>query len=638
MEILATAMVRATLHGAVAIAAVWAICRLFPRIPASLRCGLWWLACLKLLVALVWVEPIPLAVLPAAEVAASQESRDVKDIKDSRDQETQMSLKSLGSFRSFDSPPAVSWPLALAGLWGAGLLFQLGLTARQLAAARRIARGAEPVSEPWIAALFAGLRERLGVRRAQLLASVEVETPQVSGAWQPRVLLPRREIGRLSPQELSLTLAHELLHVRRGDLWLGWVPALAQRLFFFNPLAALAVREYALAREAACDAAVLRALDPAPEAYGRLLLRLGVTSRVPRLAAAGAAPTFQTLKRRLEMLQQSAGKKRVHRGWWGLLALLALVVLIPIQIVAQAAPPEPPAAPAAPEAPEAPDAVEPGEPAPPAEPGEPAPPAKQGSPVPPVKPVLPVKPGEPVPSILPTPPAPPVPATLPVARIAHVGAPPPVPPAPPAAPPAPPVPPVKGSRMSFGDDGEHWVLLHGEKSVTMSGDTSDVRQARKHYSGKPLLWFERDGKSYVVHDQGTVARAQALFEPQTKLGDQQSALGDRQSALGDQQSALGDRQSELGDRLSELGDRLSDLAESRSGEAERQKIKGQMEELSRKMEELGRQQEELGRKQEALGRQQEELGRQQEKLGAEAERQLRSLLDQVVSSGLAKEV
>jgi hypothetical protein len=86
MEILLAAIGRASLHGAVAIAAVWVVCRLFPRLPAALRCGLWWLACLKLLVALVWVEPIPLAVLPAAGLsAAGQEIKDSKDFKDSKD-------------------------------------------------------------------------------------------------------------------------------------------------------------------------------------------------------------------------------------------------------------------------------------------------------------------------------------------------------------------------------------------------------------------------------------------------------------------------------------------------------------------------------------------------------------------------
>src|SRR5262245_8565649 len=109
MEILANALMRASLHGAVAIAAVWMVCRLFPRLPAALRCGLWWLACLKLLVALVWAEPIPLAVLPAAEVVASREGKDVKDIKDvrdvkdSKDMEAPVSAVSLKSFRSFTS-------------------------------------------------------------------------------------------------------------------------------------------------------------------------------------------------------------------------------------------------------------------------------------------------------------------------------------------------------------------------------------------------------------------------------------------------------------------------------------------------------------------------------------------------------
>ena len=35
------------------VALVWLACRLFPRLPAAVRCGLWWAACLKLLVGLV---------------------------------------------------------------------------------------------------------------------------------------------------------------------------------------------------------------------------------------------------------------------------------------------------------------------------------------------------------------------------------------------------------------------------------------------------------------------------------------------------------------------------------------------------------------------------------------------------------
>ncbi|HYU34003.1 MAG TPA: M56 family metallopeptidase [Thermoanaerobaculia bacterium] len=607
MEILATAirwaapvlaaLGRASLSGAVAVTVVWLVCRLFPRLPAGLRCGLWWLACLKLLVALVWAGPVALPVLPAT----AQEVRDLKDIKDRQYQVVPGAAVSVGSFKSFRSlaisSPVSPWPLALAGLWGAGLLLQLGLTARQLALARLIVRSAEPVGEPWISALFAALRERLGIRRAMLLASAEVETPQVSGAWRPRVLLPRRAIGRLSAEELSLTLGHELLHVRRGDLWLGWIPALAERLFFFHPLVALAAREYAVAREAACDAAVLRLLDPAPEDYGRLLLRLGIAPRVSRMAAAGAAPTFKTLKRRLEMLQQSAdNKKRIHPGWWGLLALLALAVLIPIRIVVAQTSPEPPGTPVA---------------------VPPAPPAVAAIPAP----------GEP--------------AGLPAVHGTHRGVP-PTPPAPPV-PPTPPVPPVPPARdkgwMSFGEDGEPWVLVQDEKAVTMSGNTLDVHRAREHYSGKPILWFRRDGKSYLIRDEATVARAQALFEPQRKLGEQQGVLGDQQGKLGDQQGRLGGEMGRYGARIGALASQQAGRALSgRDREDHDENLDSQMKELSDKMEALGRQMEALGKQQEELGRQQEALGRQQEQLAHEGERQLKSLLDQALASGLAKQV
>jgi bla regulator protein BlaR1 len=656
-QLILEALGRASLQGAAAIGVVWLVCRLFPRLPASLRCGLWWLASLKLLIALVWIEPIPLPLLPAPEPAP------VAAVAFSSPSPGGSGVRVGEGERGGEGPQVAEasvlqtfpWAATLAVLWTAGLLLQLGLTLRQLVEARRIVRGAEPVEESWITALFAELRERLGVRRADLLASPEVETPQVTGTWRPRVLLPRREIGRLSEQELALTLGHELLHVRRGDLWLGWVPALAQRLFFFHPLAALAAREYAVAREAACDAAVLRVLDPAPETYGRLLLRLGVTPRVP-LAAAGAAPTFQTLKRRLEMLQQASEKKRIHPGWWGLVALLAVMALIPFRMVAQestevaeaveAAKPGEPAAPAQPAEPGRPaQAAEPGRPAQLAEQGRPAHPAEPGRPAHPAHAAHPAPHAHPVPHAMPIPPAPPAahPATHPLPRpVAVVAAAHPAPPPPPPAPPTPPAPPREksGYRYSYSDhgDGESYILLYDGGSVTMNGSTSDLRKVKQISGGKPLLWFERDGKSYVVQDAATLARIQELFEPQREMGEKQGALGEKQAKLGEQQARLGAQMGELGAQQASHGARMAAQAMNANNDAAVAKIEADMEARSDKMEALGRQMEELGEKQEALGRQQEELGRQQEKLGLNAERQLRTVIDQALANGLAQEV
>src|SRR5207245_6666128 len=59
----AGAIGRACWQGGVAIALVWALCRLIPRLPGRIQCWLWRLAYLKLFVALLWAVPLELPVL-----------------------------------------------------------------------------------------------------------------------------------------------------------------------------------------------------------------------------------------------------------------------------------------------------------------------------------------------------------------------------------------------------------------------------------------------------------------------------------------------------------------------------------------------------------------------------------------------
>ncbi|HEY4564223.1 MAG TPA: M56 family metallopeptidase, partial [Thermoanaerobaculia bacterium] len=268
-------LVRASLEGGLFVAVVWAVCRLAPRLPAAVCCGLWWAACLKLLLGLAALPAVKLPLLPAVERAAPAAAgplyiRNVASLTlspspfssplPSREEASKVTVRAVGV------------PSVLV-LWLLGLLILSGKALRQLLETRRIVRSAEPVREGWVRAALAAICARLGIRRApDLRGSGEVRTPQVTGLAQPVVLIPRAGLERLTPAEVSMTLCHELVHLRRKDLWLGWVPALAHRIFFFHPLAALAAREYAIAREAACDAEVLRILGTAPQAYGRLLL------------------------------------------------------------------------------------------------------------------------------------------------------------------------------------------------------------------------------------------------------------------------------------------------------------------------------------------------------------------------------
>jgi hypothetical protein len=59
----------------------------------------------------------------------------------------------------------------------------------------------------------------------------------VTGLLRPVVLLPSHRFGTLTGREQQMVLCHELAHLERADLWFGCVPALAERVFFFHPLA-----------------------------------------------------------------------------------------------------------------------------------------------------------------------------------------------------------------------------------------------------------------------------------------------------------------------------------------------------------------------------------------------------------------
>ena len=208
----------------------------------------------------------------------------------------------------------------------------------QLLLALRRQRGvrsrALPLGEEDVA-IAARIADGVGLRRRpEIRVSDEIDSPQVVGVRRPVVLLPTTVVTAFTATERTMTLCHELVHVRRHDLALGWVPALAERLFFFHPLARFAAREYLVAREAACDAAVLRALGVAPQEYGRLLLRFGVTRPEPGFAATGASPSTSSLRRRLDMLNHITLGRTSRRATWILAAIVALAVL-PFQLVAR---------------------------------------------------------------------------------------------------------------------------------------------------------------------------------------------------------------------------------------------------------------------------------------------------------------
>lgn len=192
------------------------------------------------------------------------------------------------------------WPV-LAALWLAGCAGALARMALQQRRFRRALGRLEPLRDDlWRAAAKDGLPAVVGLRA--------------------RIVLPADFEYRYAAEQQALVLAHERVHVRRGDVYCNLGFALLCALQWFNPLLRLAQRAYRLDQELACDACVLAMNPQSRRSYGEALL--GSSSAFP--AAPLGCPAFGThpLKERITMLTRPLPSLNRRRS--GLALSLAL--------------------------------------------------------------------------------------------------------------------------------------------------------------------------------------------------------------------------------------------------------------------------------------------------------------------------
>ncbi|KWV10799.1 hypothetical protein ATB54_18820, partial [Xanthomonas translucens] len=65
-EVLLSRLLATSVQAVVLVAAIWALCRWLPSLPAATRCRLWWLVGAQAILGLVWAGALHLPVLPAA--------------------------------------------------------------------------------------------------------------------------------------------------------------------------------------------------------------------------------------------------------------------------------------------------------------------------------------------------------------------------------------------------------------------------------------------------------------------------------------------------------------------------------------------------------------------------------------------
>ena len=156
-------------------------------------------------------------------------------------------------------------------------------------------------------------------------AGLPVDTACTQVAASREVLPGREDLLFLDP-----ILAHELLHIRRGDLTTGALQALVQSLWWFHPAVWLCNRWLSREAERCCDEQVIAELGCSPAQYARSLLSVIESKHAlqPIPVFPGMKPVEITSQRMERIMSLRNGLKKQTPLWcWLAVAALAIVVL-----------------------------------------------------------------------------------------------------------------------------------------------------------------------------------------------------------------------------------------------------------------------------------------------------------------------
>jgi TonB family protein len=158
--------------------------------------------------------------------------------------------------RSSESSP-VSLGALVRSIWLAGALSSIAVLLVGCARLRQLSSNSTRIDNgPWVEQADVIRREYGFTRPAILLQAHRWSLLVTWGIRQPRIILP--PAAREWPEDrVSIVLAHELAHIRRGD-WVALLTAeLLRAIYWFNPLFWAVSAQLRQESEKACDDAVL---------------------------------------------------------------------------------------------------------------------------------------------------------------------------------------------------------------------------------------------------------------------------------------------------------------------------------------------------------------------------------------------
>ncbi|HEX3396972.1 MAG TPA: M56 family metallopeptidase [Steroidobacteraceae bacterium] len=459
-------------------------------------------------------------------------------------------------------------------------------------------------------------------------ASARLATPVTIGS---SVLLPHSYTS-WDGATLRIVLSHERAHVRQKDFHVHLLAGLHCALFWFNPFSWWLQRQLAELGEALSDCAAVEQAE-SRTSYAEILLAFATRSHWPLTGVAMASTS--NLTPRIERLLSDRGFERSFAPRQRLpfiaagVVALAMVASTSMVRATDTAPnaPVPPAAPSALPVPAAPSTLAPAAPTAPAAPNAPA----TGTDVSSTE-------------------AKSTTDTHHSKKLVKVRT-------------------LADSDFDSNDAGGSTTVVRHEDAAKSEEGILAIHSGHSRFmfdSGDWLpsqrgdyIYFQHDGKPYLIQDPQIIAKAQELLEPMKELGEKQKELGRQQSLLGAQQRLLGSQQRaikltespEFKREMAELQKTIKELdlprltaqidqralAEVQAHLGEIQARVGHLQsEFGWEAGKFGEQQGRLGEEQGKLGEQQGRLGEEQRKIVEDVRRQLKPIIEQAIRDGKGK--
>lgn len=217
----------------------------------------------------------------------------------------------------------------LGGIWAVGFVASLARTVvRWRRVQSRIRQGAVLPSRE-VEVVFSRLREKLKIRRkVELLLTREAIGPAVIGIQRPLLIVPQAIATDRPAEDLEPILAHELLHIRRGDTIVAQIETLVRALWWFHPAVQRAADATSQAGELSCDGDVLGEFQYKPRRYADSLVDvLEARCRLQPVVGGAGIRSDQVTRDRLRRIMTSKEVAPGNLLRVGFLILAGLVLL-----------------------------------------------------------------------------------------------------------------------------------------------------------------------------------------------------------------------------------------------------------------------------------------------------------------------